>query len=60
MLYAEHSSESFAGSRGTNFLEYANVLEKTYKGTIRIPYDKIDAELIERIAKWCFETGNHV
>ena len=33
---------------------------RTNKGTIRIPYDKIDAELIDRIAKWCFETGNHV
>ncbi len=32
---------------------------KTDKGTIRIPYGKIDATLIEKIAKWCLETGNH-
>jgi uncharacterized protein YdhG (YjbR/CyaY superfamily) len=32
---------------------------KTDKGTIRIPYGKIDAALIEKIAKWCLETGNH-
>ena len=32
---------------------------KTDKGTIRIPYGKIDAALIEKIAKWCMETGNH-
>ncbi len=32
----------------------------TEKGTIRIPYGEIDADLIEKIAKWCFETGNHV
>lgn len=32
---------------------------KTDKGTIRIPYGKIDKELIEKIAKWCWDTGNH-
>ena len=32
---------------------------KTDKGTIRIPYGKVDAELIKRIALWCCETGNH-
>ena len=32
---------------------------KTDKGTIRIPYGKVDAILIEKIAKWCWETGNH-
>ena len=32
---------------------------KTNKGTIRIPYGKIDAELIEKIAKWCLETDHH-
>lgn len=32
---------------------------KTDKGTIRIPYGKIDASLIEKIARWCLETGNH-
>ena len=29
------------------------------KGTIRIPYGSIDTKLIEKIAKWCYETGNH-
>lgn len=33
---------------------------KTDKGTIRIPYGKVDADLIVRIAKWCLETGHHV
>lgn len=32
---------------------------KTDKGTIRIPYGQIDTALIEKIAKWCWETGNH-
>ncbi len=32
---------------------------KTEKGTIRIPYGNIDDALIEKIAKWCWQTGNH-
>ncbi len=32
---------------------------KTDKGTIRIPYGKVDGELVTTIAKWCAETGNH-
>ena len=32
---------------------------KTNKGTIRIPYGKINAELIARIAVWCFANGSH-
>lgn len=32
---------------------------KTEKGTIRIPYGNVDAALIEKIAKWCWQTGNH-
>ena len=41
--------------------EFAEALKgyKTDKGTIRIPYGKVDAELIKRIALWCYETGNH-
>lgn len=31
----------------------------TNKGTIRIPYGKIDRELVTKIAQWCYETGNH-
>ena len=29
------------------------------KGTIRIPYGKVDARLITKIARWCQDTGNH-
>ncbi|MDE7046461.1 MAG: DUF1801 domain-containing protein, partial [Lachnospiraceae bacterium] len=29
------------------------------KGTIRIPYGRVDIELIKRIAQWCWDTGNH-
>lgn len=29
------------------------------KGTIRIPYGKVDTKLIQTIAKWCWETDNH-
>ena len=32
---------------------------KTDKGTIRIPYGRVDPELIEKIARWCWETGHH-
>lgn len=32
---------------------------KTEKGTIRIPYGQVDTALIAKIAKWCWETGNH-
>ena len=41
--------------------EFAEALKeyKTGKGTIRIPYGKVDAELIKRIVLWCYETGNH-
>lgn len=30
------------------------------KGTIRIPYGRVDTDLIQRIARWCWDTGNHV
>ncbi len=32
---------------------------KTDKGTIRIPYGKIDDKLVGEIAKWCWDTDNH-
>ncbi len=32
---------------------------KSDKGTIRIPYGRGDAALVEKIAKWCWETGDH-
>lgn len=32
---------------------------RTDKGTIRIPYNKIDKTLVAQIAKWCWETGHH-
>lgn len=31
---------------------------KTEKGTIRIPYGKVDAALIEKIAKWLWQNGH--
>jgi len=31
----------------------------TDKGTIRIPYGKIDTKLITKIARWCIDTGHH-
>jgi len=41
--------------------EFAEELKgyKTDKGTIRIPYGKIDTTLIRKIALWCWNTGNH-
>ena len=32
---------------------------KTAKGTIQIPYGELDTALIEKIARWCWETGHH-
>lgn len=29
------------------------------KGTIRISYGNVDADLIKKIAQWCWDTGNH-
>ena len=29
------------------------------KGTIRIPYGKVETGLIAKIARWCMDTGNH-
>ncbi len=29
------------------------------KGTIRIPYGKVDTGSIKKIAQWCQDTGNH-
>lgn len=42
-------------------IEFQEELEKysVDKGTIRIPYGKIDADLVKRIAQWCWNTGNH-
>lgn len=40
-----------------HFAEELNAKYSADKGTIRIPYGKIDADLIDRIAKWCWETN---
>ena len=32
---------------------------QTDKGTIRIPYGSIDTDLIQKIARWCLDTGKH-
>jgi len=41
--------------------EFQEELEKysVDKGTIRIPYGKIDPDLVRKIAQWCWNTGNH-
>lgn len=41
--------------------EFATELQGYHvdKGTIRIPYGKVDPELLSKIATWCNETGNH-
>lgn len=41
--------------------EFAEELKKyaVNKGTIRIPYGEVDTELIQKIARWCWATGNH-
>ena len=68
-LLEKHNILHFAASKGhiglypgpEAVLHFAKELQdyKTDKGTIRIPYGKVDAALIEKIAKWCWETGNH-
>lgn len=65
----KHNILHFAASKGHIGLypgpeaveHFAEELQgyKTEKGTIRIPYGRIDAALIERIARWCWQTGNH-
>lgn len=68
-FWKKHNILHFAASKGhigfypgpeavTHFAEELREY-KTDKGTIRIPYGRIDAALIEKIAKWCLETGNH-
>lgn len=67
--WKDHNILHFAASKGHIGLypgtaavqQFAEELRgyKTDKGTIRIPYGKMDAALIEKIAKWCWETGNH-
>ena len=32
---------------------------KTNKGTVQIPYGKVNKELVGKIAAWCLATGNH-
>ena len=67
--WKKHNILHFAASKGhiglypgpAAVMQFAEELQsyKTDKGTIRIPYGGIDAALIEKIAKWCWETGNH-
>lgn len=49
----------YPGSEAVDFFCDELMKYKTSKGTVQIPYGSIDADLIERIAKWCWETGNH-
>ena len=38
--------------------ELAQTGYATSKGAIRIPYGKVNIELVEAIAHWCWQTGN--
>lgn len=49
----------YPGPAAVAFFTEELIHYKTSKGTVQIPYGNIDADLIERIAKWCWETGNH-
>ena len=49
----------YPGPEAVNHFSKELEAYKTDKGTIRIPYWKIDKDLIIKIAKWCIETGNH-
>ncbi|MCI8401355.1 MAG: hypothetical protein HFI38_04570 [Lachnospiraceae bacterium] len=49
----------YPGPEAVSFFREQLENYKTDKGTIRIPYGSVDAKLIYKIARWCFETGNH-
>ncbi len=49
----------YPGSEAVEFFADELSKYKTDKGTVRIPYGNIDAELIGRIVSWCLETGFH-
>lgn len=49
----------YPGPEAINFFQKELKNYKTEKGTVRIPYGAVDKELIYKIARWCFETGNH-
>lgn len=49
----------YPGPEAVSFFQEQLKDYKTDKGTIRIPYGAVDKELIQRIARWCYETGNH-
>ena len=67
--WKKHNILHFAASKGhigfypgpEAVIQFAEELRgyKTDKGTIRIPYGKVDDALVEKIAKWCWETDNH-
>ncbi len=67
--WKEHNIIHFAASKkhiglypGAEAVEAFQEELKDYgtdKGTIRIPYGRIDTALIERIARWCWETEHH-
>ena len=67
--WKEHNILHFAASKkhigfypGSEAVaEFKEALKKynVDKGTIRIPYGKVDTDLIKVIAQWCWDTGNH-
>lgn len=49
----------YVGSAAVEQFAHRLTPYKTNKGTIRIPYGKLDPQLIGDIAAWCAATGNH-
>lgn len=50
----------YPGDRAVQYFADQLKAYKTSKGAIQLPYSKpLPLELIEEIAKWCYETGNH-
>ena len=50
----------YPGAEAVEFFQEDLKQYKTAKGTIQIPYGELDTALIEKIARWCWETGHHV
>ena len=49
----------YPGAEAVEFFQEDLKQYKTAKGTIQIPYGELDTALIEKIARWCWETGHH-
>lgn len=49
----------YPGSDAVEHFAHKLAAYSTDKGTIRIPYGKIDEQLIAEIASWCWDTDHH-